>query len=157
VDAGRPPLVTYVDTSALARLIFGEGDLTTVRRALQEGPVSSELTVVETRAALWKRRHDNDVDESERDELLSVADSLLFSAISMLSLNSKVMAEASTIVARFPVRTLDALHLATAAIAFRQARRHGRVMRFCTADRRQSRAAEELFGSERVLLVPPSC
>lgn len=155
MDAGRPLLVTYLDSSALARLILGEGDLSAVRRALHDGPISSELMVVETRAAMWKRWHDGNIDDTERDELLSIADSLLFSAISMLSLNGKVMAEASAIVARFPVRTLDALHLATAALAFRQARRHGSVLRFCTADRRQSAAAMELFGGEHVLLVPP--
>ena len=155
MDAGRPLLVTYLDSSALARLIFGEGDLSTVRRALQEGPISSELTIVEIRAAIWKRWHDKNVDETERDECVSVADSLLFPTISMLSLTSKVVAEASTVVTRFPIRTLDALHLATAAIASRQARRHGRVLRFCTADGRQSAAAVDLFGSDHVLIVPP--
>lgn len=126
-----------------------------VRRALQEAPISSELTVVETRAAIWKRWHDKDLDETERDAFLSAADSLLFSTITMISLNSDVVAEASNVVARFPVRSLDALHLATAVIAFRQARRHGRVLRFCTADKRQSAAAVELFGGDRVLEVPP--
>jgi predicted nucleic acid-binding protein len=123
---------------------------------LQEAPISSELTVVEIRAAIWKRWHDKDIDETKGNALHSAADSLLFSAISLISLNSDVLAEASTVVARFPIRSLDALHLATAAIAFRQARRHGHVLRFCTADRRQSAAAAaELFGAERVLLVPP--
>lgn len=126
-----------------------------IQQALQEVPITSELAAVEIRAAIWKRRHDGTIDDTERDALLSAADTLLFSAISMLSLSSDVVTEASGLVARFPVRTLDALHLASALIAQRHARRHGRKFQFCTADRRQHTAAGELFGAEGVIFVPP--
>jgi hypothetical protein len=62
---------------------------------------------------------------------------------------------AHTVVSNHSIRTLDALHVATAVIACRRARRHGTSFQFCTADRRQAGVAEAVFSGRLVTFVPP--
>ncbi len=68
---------------------------------------------------------------------------------------SDTLSEARGVSARYPVRTVDALHLATAIGADQRLRPAGLHMRFCTADAQQAAAARGLFGASEVDFVPP--
>lgn len=74
-EGGRARRVAY---ASLKHQYEKKGNrLSIVRQGPQEGPIFSELTIGETRAAIWKRWHEKDIDEAERDAFLSAADSLL--------------------------------------------------------------------------------
>ncbi len=130
----------YVDSSALLRVVLGE------RGAVREWSridvaVSSEITKVECsrtleRARLKLRLDDEDV-ARRRSELLEH-----FDAFDVVPLQPSVLARAAE---PFPtsLRTLDALHLATAELV--RARYAG--LRFITHDRELATAARSLgFG-----------
>jgi predicted nucleic acid-binding protein len=148
-------ILTYLDTSAVMRLVAREGDLTAVELTLQTAPVSSVLIAVELRAAICKRWHDGILTAEERDQLLALVEMSILPALTLLPLNDSVLSEANGVVAAHPVRTLDALHIATAIIAERRTRRHGATLQVCTADRRQADAAAAIFGGQHVIFVPP--
>lgn len=153
--AARPVLiVTYLDSSSLLRLCLGEGDLALVEQAMARVPTTSVLAAVEVPGAIAARYHRRMIDEGQRDRLLLVADTAL-GGTAQIGLTAAIRREAVSIGARFLVRALDAIHLGTAVVVQRQQRHRGGVLRFCTADRRQSEVASELFGEEQVDLVPP--
>lgn len=147
--------VTYIDTSALVRLLLHEGDSAPIEQAMQSGPASSILIRLELSSAIFRRWRSGEVSEAERDVLLGAADAQLLPAITLLPLDATVLQEAEEIVRSHAVRTLDALHLGTAVVAARHARRQGATLDFCTADQRQADAATVLFGAPKVVLVPP--
>lgn len=126
-----------------------------IEEAMQSGPTSSILAEIELHAAISKRWRDGDIWEEERDALLAIVDTEIIPALTLLPLDDEVRAAARQVVAAHPLRTLDALHVATAIVAQRHAKRHGSSLRFCTADRRQVEAATVIFGLEHVALVPP--
>jgi predicted nucleic acid-binding protein len=95
--------------------------------------------------------------EEDRDQLIDLAESTAFEAMQLLGLDEVVLGESMSMAERFPLRALDSLHLASAALAERRLARRGHILRFCTADREQADAAAVLFGPERVDLLPPWC
>jgi predicted nucleic acid-binding protein len=147
--------LTYLDTSALVRLLMQEGDILPVEEAMRAGTVSSRLVRIEVYSAIFRRWRSGDIAHDDRDRLLDVVEGAVLSAVTLLPLNGAVLNEAEEIVRGHAVRTLDALHLATAAVAARYTRRHGTALAFCTGDRRQADAAVALFGTTSVILVPP--
>ena len=104
--------------------------------------------------SIHKRWHDAEITLSERDALLAAARREALDACALLTVSGDVLAEARSVATRFPLRTLDALHLATAALAGRRLEAAG-GLRFCTADARQAAAARGLFGEAQVDLLPP--
>jgi uncharacterized protein len=125
----------YVDTSALVRCYFpDEADHDELRASLLEGAdpvVTSELTRVELASAISAAHRAGRV--AEPAELLATidADCGEHGPIALLRLEpDKVLGVAATLVSEYPLRTLDALHLAVA-----------------------STTAAELAGSEPVVLV----
>jgi predicted nucleic acid-binding protein len=155
VDAGGSLTVTYLDTSALMRLVTGKGDVAPVERSMSFQPSTSTLTELELLSAIYRRWREGAEAEANRDELLQAVERRISPALTLLPLTDDVLREAGHVVSDHPVRSLDAIHLATAVIASRHARRHGARLTFCTADRRQATAAEAIFGATQVILVPP--
>lgn len=147
--------ITYVDTSALFRLVAQEGDIRPVERALASGPITSALAPLELHTGLFKRWHDKELSDVRRDVLLRTVEEVIDPVVTILPLDVAVLTEARATVELYPLRALDGIHLASALIAYRHAQRHGSEFQFCTADRRQAEAARSAFGPSRVMLVPP--
>lgn len=145
---------SYVDSSALLRLVEFRGDRSLVERAMQDAPFSSTLTQLECWSTLHKRCHDRELTEATRDERLQRTDALL-GTMDLVPLEEDVINGARELARRHPLRTLDGLHLATAVVAARLLEPRGMGVRFCTADRRQAAAAAVEFGTTQVDLVPP--
>jgi hypothetical protein len=112
--------IIYFDTSALAKWYINEVKSEDVEQYIQEhGPVSiSDLTVVEMRCLLARRRRENNIDAKMEAEIFATSqedirqkflichqmpDGLAAGAVNLLSVLSDI-----------PLRTLDALHLAIA-------------------------------------------
>jgi predicted nucleic acid-binding protein len=110
----------YFDTSALAKWYLNEARSNDVEKYIQEhGPVDiSELTVVEMRSLLARRRRERHIDpkteikvfatfeEDIRQKFLilhPLPEGLVTGAVNLLSVHSEV-----------PLKTLDALHLVMA-------------------------------------------
>jgi predicted nucleic acid-binding protein len=98
--------VIYLDTSAFAKLIQGEPETPALQRFLTEHPestlVSSALLAVETRQAILRQAPDQ----------LARAD-LLLTRIDQVDITRAVLEAASRLPAP-SLRSLDAIHLATA-------------------------------------------
>jgi predicted nucleic acid-binding protein len=154
VDEGGGLTVTYLDTSALMRLVTRAGDVAPVEEALRQQPVTSTLTDLEMLSAVYRRWREGIESEQERDRLVQVVAQRISPSFTSLPLTESVLQGARRVVEAHPVRSLDAIHLATAAIAARHARRHGARLRFCTADMRQASAAAAVLGATNVTLVP---
>lgn len=112
--------IIYFDTSALAKWYINEVKSEDVEQYIQEqGPVSiSDLTVVEMRCLLARRRRENNIDAKMEAEIFAtfqedirqkflichqMPDGLAAGTVNLLSVLSDI-----------PLRTLDALHLAIA-------------------------------------------
>ena len=130
-------MIAYVDTTVLLRIVLGEPS------PLREWPriesaVSSELIRVETLRSIVRARvllHLDDAEISERRA--GVLD--LLSGFRLARIDQRVLARAAD---PFPtlIRTLDAIHLATADLA----RRTTRDLVFATHDRELGTAANAL-------------
>lgn len=149
-------IATYVDTSAVLRLVYGHGDRALAEEALRTHPTSSILARVEARVSTLRRWHAGEISRPRCERMLGLADSHAFDSMELLALDEGVLAEATGLAERFPLRTLDGLHLASAVLADRRLARRGHVLRFCTADLQQADAAVTLFGDDRVDLLSPA-
>ena len=146
--------VTYLDSSALLRLCLKEGDTSAVMAALATTPVVSSLASVEVPTAISARFHRGGITSGQCDDLLTLADEIL-QRVNILQLTQGMLDEAVGVGFRFHVRALDAIHLGTAVATARQQARWGNSLRFCTADVRQSDAAQALLGAPSVELIAP--
>jgi predicted nucleic acid-binding protein len=144
-------MTTYIDSSALLRHCFNEGDVTLVQRALHAAPAISALSLVEVPAAIHARYHRGTLGAADRAGYLVAAETLL-ATLTTIGVTAPVRAEAIEIASRHLVRALDAIQVATATLA---ARRYTLAVRFCTADIRQAEAARAVLGDAQVDFVPP--
>jgi predicted nucleic acid-binding protein len=147
-------VVTAIDSSALLRHCFGEGDIRLVEEALLGAVAVSALAAVEVPCAIYARFHRGLLDGRQRDEFLGSAERLLLAAAQM-GVTLPIQREAVRVGARFLVRAMDAIHVATAVVIARQQRRQGNTVRFCTADHRRAAAATALLGAANVDVLPP--
>ena len=147
-------MATYLDTSAVLRLVERRGDVTRVEGAMAAQPFCSVVGELECWSAIHRRWHDGAVTAAQRNRLLNAAQRVL-AASDILVLNDEVLAETRVLVRRYPLRTLDGIHLATASQADRRLASASVSLRFCTADGRQAEAARQHFGVDRVDFVPP--
>lgn len=138
----------YVDTSALARCYFpDEPDHVALRALLLTGAdpvVTSELTRVELISAICAAHRAERV--ADPADLLDVIDADFGEdgPISLLRLQPEpVMSLAAALVTRYPLRTLDALHLAVARTTAAQLARSEPVI-LVSRDQRQRAAATAL-------------
>lgn len=122
----------YLDTSALVKLVVEERESTALRRSLVLWPnrVSSEVSVVELLRAV-RRSAGNRTLECERRAML------VLSRIGLHALNRSLLLEAAVLSPR-SLRTLDAIHLATAL------RIRDGLEGFIAYDRRLAEAAKVL-------------
>jgi predicted nucleic acid-binding protein len=148
-------IANYVDTSALLRLVYRHGDCSLVDHALQEQPTSSVLTRIEARVSILRRWHNAELSRHDSEQLIEAVESTAFDAMRLVALDDAVLAGSITAAERFPLRTLDSLHIASAVLAERRLARRGHQLRFCTADEKQADAAVALFGPQNVDLLPP--
>lgn len=135
-------LTSYIDTSALAKCYVREPrslDLLDWVEA-RAGSCISSLSVVELRCLLARRRRNDDISaDTERLALAQFDSHVQAGTWHVERMDDSFFAEARTLIdllPHFPLRTLDALHLAAA--------RKLVVKEFATADRTQADAAQAL-------------
>jgi len=105
----------YVETSALLRVLFGEATAPHIRGLMDSSDVlvSSVLTVLEAGRALRRAEADGTLSAADCSRL----DGLLAAAAgtwSLLEITAQVRSRAAGAFPVEPVRTLDAVHLASA-------------------------------------------
>lgn len=129
----------YLDTSAILRALLEAGASPDIERGLREARVliTSRLTVVEAARALLRLRQSGMVAETRLADAARELDAL-WARCDLWELTSAVCDLAAAIAPAKPLRTLDALHLATYLVA---RRRLGEV-ELITADRRLAEAVE---------------
>ena len=136
-------MIAYAESSAVLTWLLGERDEKKVRQLLNaaERVVSSTLTAVECARALSRGVVTERV--SEKDELaaLQLLDRVARSWVT-LELTGRVLDRARSRFPHEPVRTLDALHLATASV-FREA--HETLTMLSLDDRVRQNAASMGF------------
>lgn len=132
----------YLDTSVAVKLYTREPDSEQVERMVAgHRLVSSELLYAELWSALMAKERAGSLKPSDRQRIWELFEvHLLDDVIELLDLDGAVVREAAEMMARVhphvPLRTLDAIHLAT----------YGNVEGgpLCTADRRMAAAARLL-------------
>jgi len=130
--------VLYVDTSAVLRAVLESGASPDVEQALREAKalVTSRLSLVESQRAVFRLRREGSISE------LRLADAereigSFWSRCDIFELSLGVCELAGQVAPTLPLRTLDALHLAT----FVFARRRMPGLALLTADERLRTAA----------------
>jgi predicted nucleic acid-binding protein len=131
-------MIVYLDTSTLLRVLLGQRPILP-GWGKWERAYSSEIAGVEARRAIDRLRLDGVIDDTAvataQDEL-----SRLERSIGRISLTRVVLRRAALPMAT-AVKTLDALHLAS-ALLFQE--RRGVTMTFATHDAQQATAARAL-------------
>jgi predicted nucleic acid-binding protein len=131
------PALAYFDTSALAKRYVAEDGSLRVRRLLRRHVVvSSAVAQVEICSALRRRRAEGILSEPVVQRVLRRVQSDVASWRSVAVIEV-VVALACELVRKHKLRTLDAIHLASAETL----RREGLPVPFVTADVRQAAAA----------------
>lgn len=134
--------ICYVDTSVLAKRYFNEAGSDEAEAFLidQTQVIITELTAVEMRSLIARRRRDGSIDAALEAQIYAAfrAD-VRRKFIREHALSSQVFQGAEQLIAQLPevpLRTLDALHLAAA--------QELGVERLATADKRMRDAAERI-------------
>ena len=129
----------YVDTSALVKRYIDEAGRREVLRLLRRYEcVTSALLPVELRGALRRRVSEGTLDASRLPAILKrVATDRAY--WTQVEVGAEVLVAAETLVATHPLRTLDAIHVASAQIFM--ARASTPDVLFVSADTRQTDAA----------------
>jgi predicted nucleic acid-binding protein len=131
----------YFDSSAIVKVYVQEDGRSAVLRLLRlHEVVVSAILPVEIRGALRRRAEENAIERSRLPAALNqlAADRAQWS---LLAVSTEILERAEQIVARHSVRTLDAIHIASATEFSERLQAH---VPFVSADRRQSEAAAEL-------------
>lgn len=107
-------MTLYAETSAVLRWLFAEENGSAVRTALAaaEKVMSSRLTLVEARRVLRRAEHDGRITAAQRADLLAVL-AQAASTWAILDVSEEVARRAEEAFPSEPVRTLDAIHLAS--------------------------------------------
>jgi uncharacterized protein len=129
----------YFDTSALVKRYVDEAGRREVLRLLRRNEcVTSAVLPVELRSGLRRRAADGSIDAARLPALLEhvAVDRPYWT---LVQVGADVLAGAETLVAAHPIRTLDAIHVASAQLFAARARLAG--LTFVSADKRQTEAA----------------
>jgi predicted nucleic acid-binding protein len=130
---------TYCDTSALVKRYVKEAGRHKVLRLLRRSDfVASAVLPVELRSALRRRVTDGTLDAARVPAILErmAADRAYWT---LIGVGTEVLTAAETLVATHPLRTLDAIHVASAQLF--AARVPNPELIFVSADTRQTEAA----------------
>jgi predicted nucleic acid-binding protein len=132
----------YFDTSALVKRYVDEaGHREVIRLLRQHECVTSAVVSVELRSALRRRVSEGLLDARHASEILTrVAGDRAFWLL--VGVTRDVLTAADTLVSAQPLRTLDAIHIASAQLF--AARITARALVFVSADVRQTSAAAAL-------------
>ena len=106
----------YFDTSALVKRYVDEPGRREVQQLLRRHEcVTSAISSVELRSALRRRVTEGSLDGSRMPEILRrvVADRAYWTVVEV---GTEVLSGAETLVSIHPVRTLDAIHVASAQL-----------------------------------------
>lgn len=131
----------YFDTSVLVRRYIREGGSHRARRLLRQYRfLSSAIAPVEMMSALCRRRTSGDLAERDFSAILSRMrkDRAYWELVEVSPL---VLTQAEDLIRKTTLRTLDAIHLAS-ALAFQAA--SGIAIPFITGDERQREVAGQL-------------
>ena len=129
----------YFDTSALVKRYVDEAGRREVLQLLRRHDcVTSAVLPVELRSALRRRGSEGTLDSARVPEILRrvTTDRAYWT---LVEIGSDVLAAAETLVATHPLRTLDAIHVASAQLF--AARMTASELIFVSADARQTAAA----------------
>ena len=135
-------MADYIDTSALVKWYLEEPFSAEFEAyvAKRSGACISRLTIVELRCALARRRRSKEINSRYEKDAMSTFDTdILRGHLQVLPVDDARFVEARKYIdqlADLPLRTLDALHLATA--------KAHRCRHFVTADKAQADAARSL-------------
>lgn len=138
--------LTYLDSSAVVKRYVPEAGSSWVARLCEQEPIAiSLITIPEIASALARRTREGELSVQQRDGLLR---SFLrdVSSFIVIDMSQTVVLRATSLLMTAPasvrLRTLDALHLASAQMAFSRASRGGvETGAFVTADRALLNAA----------------
>ena len=127
-------MTTYVDSSALLKNYFTEGDSSVAERLLRSDPVlvTSWVTVVEVRRNLARALSGTELREAKEQFAADVE------AMALIAVDESVCRAAAQIGEQLGVRSLDAIQLASAQRLVIPA------LPFITFDLRQAQAARSL-------------
>ncbi|HLP75450.1 MAG TPA: type II toxin-antitoxin system VapC family toxin [Candidatus Paceibacterota bacterium] len=132
----------YLDTGILVKLLTPEPETAYFEQQLRGHPlVTSELSVVEVKSALFAKERAGSIDAVRRMKAEAKFSEMIESEIvTLLNLNNRVLRKATqTIQAchpKVPLRALDALHVATCDLA--------QEFPLCTTDARMHAAAQAM-------------
>jgi uncharacterized protein with PIN domain len=120
--------IVYVESSAVLSWLLGEAEQDRVLQQLQKANhvVTSAITPIECGRALVRARKSGRITESSELAALRLLDDVTASW-NVLDISDQVARRARTAFPREPVRTLDALHLAS-ALEFQEAVNDLRVL-----------------------------
>ena len=130
---------TYFDTSALVKRYVDESGRREVLRLLRQGEcVTSAVLPVELRSGLRRRVAEGSIDAARLPAILRHvgADRPYWT---LVEVGIDVLAGAETLVAAHPIRTLDAIHVASAQLFAARVSMPG--LTFVSADKRQTDTA----------------
>ena len=138
--------LTYLDSSALIKRYVVEAGSAWVARLCDAEPTAVSLvTVPEVASALARRTREGDLTPQQRDTLfrLFLSDARSFVVVDVSqAISQRAAALLLTAPATVRLRSLDALHVASALWTFARARRRGVTTgSFVTADRALAAAA----------------
>lgn len=114
-------MTVYAETSAVLRWLFAESDGEVIRTTLASATkvVCSRLTLIETRRVVRRAEREARISAAQSADLLAVFAQAV-STWAILELSTDVARRAEDAFPHEPVRTLDAIHLAS-ALFMRQA------------------------------------
>lgn len=141
-----PKTACYLDTSALLKLLVDEPGSGKVRAAVRNasGLVCSRLGHTEAAVSLARMVHLGRLSAADLPHLLGSLDDYWDQSIQEIAISEEVLAQARNLAQRFPLRTYDAIHLASAREARVMLRTVSeRGMAFLAFDKGLMRAAKE--------------
>lgn len=108
-------MTLYAETSAVLRWLFAEdgGEALRVEFAAADKVVSSRLTLIETRRVIRRAERDGRMSATESADVLAIFAQAL-STWAVLEITEEIARRAEEGFPSEPVRTLDAIHLASA-------------------------------------------
>ena len=130
---------TYFDTSALVKRYVDEAGRREVLRLLRRNAcVTSAVLPVELRSGLRRRAADGSLDAARLPMILEriAADRPYWT---LVDVGTDVLAVAERLVATYPIRALDAIHVASAQLFAARVSMPG--LTFVSADKRQTETA----------------
>ena len=130
---------TYFDTSALVKRYVDEPGRREVLQLLRRNEcVTSAVLPVELRSGLRRRVAEGSIDATRLPAILKhvAADRPYWT---LVEVGTDVLAAAETLVAAHPIRTLDAIHVASAQLFAARVSMPG--LTFVSADKRQTETA----------------